>query len=72
MGNRMPMSAERQAELSLATRKRYWRSLTRHDPALDPRLYPGIIEELQAALRNALVEIPDEERDKENRGAWFG
>lgn len=72
MGNRMPMSANRQAELSMATRKRYWRSLTRHDPVPDPRLYPGIVEELRAALRNALVEIPDEERNEEKRGAWFG
>ncbi len=46
--------------LSLADRARYWRSLLRQEPVPDPRLYPGVVEELRAALRDALAEIPIE------------
>ena len=35
------------------------RSLMRQEP-VDPRLYPGTMEELRAALRDALREIPQE------------
>lgn len=47
------------SNLPLSIRKRYWQSLAIHEPVPDPRLYPGMIRELRAALRDALMEIPD-------------
>jgi hypothetical protein len=38
----------------------YWKDLVRQGPVSDPRLYPGLVEELRAALRDALAEIPIE------------
>lgn len=52
-------------DLPLNSRKQYWQSpcrvltLLRQQPVPDPRLYPGLVEELRAALRDALREIPD-------------
>ncbi|MDD3759774.1 MAG: hypothetical protein PHO57_02970 [Acidithiobacillus sp.] len=43
--------------LPLSERVAYWRSLIRQEP-VDVRLAPGLIEELRAALRDALHEIP--------------
>lgn len=43
--------------LPLEDRVRYWQSLVRQEPVPDPRLYPGVVEELRAALREALREI---------------
>jgi hypothetical protein len=34
----------------------YWKDLVRQGPVSDPRLYPGLVEELRAAL----AEIPIE------------
>lgn len=45
--------------LPLSVRKQYWRSLTRQDVIPYLRLYPHIVEELRAALRDALQEIPE-------------
>lgn len=45
--------------LPLSERVLYWRSLAHQEP-VDPRLAPGMIEELRAALRDALREIPQE------------
>ncbi len=58
--------------LPLNTRKRYWQSLLRQQPVPDPRLYPGLVEELRAALRDALREIPDAEKSLRWRGEWIG
>lgn len=48
-------------KLSLSTRKRYWQTLVRHQTIPDSRLYPGVVDELRVALRDALQEIPDNE-----------
>ena len=47
-------------KLPLSERMAYWRSLARQGPIPDPRLYPGFLEELRAALRDALEEIQKE------------
>lgn len=44
--------------LPLSVRQDYWRSLIRKETVTDPLLYPGIVEELRAALRDALHELP--------------
>ncbi|MCL4525216.1 MAG: hypothetical protein M1492_01730 [Gammaproteobacteria bacterium] len=54
--------------LPLSVRLRYWQSLIRQE-LVDPRLYPGTIEELRAALRDALREIPQE---SQGSGRWRG
>jgi hypothetical protein len=46
-------------DLPLNSRKQYWQSLLRQQPVPDPRLYPGLVDELRAGLRDALREIPD-------------
>lgn len=46
--------------LPLSERMAYWKDLVRQGPVSDPRLYPGLVEELRAALRDALAEIPIE------------
>lgn len=50
--------------LPLPERKKYWRSLLRcsRDPArangqIDPRLAPGLLDEMRVALRDALQEL---------------
>jgi hypothetical protein len=35
-------------------------ALVRQQPVPDPRLYPDLVEELRAALRDALRELPDD------------
>jgi hypothetical protein len=46
--------------LPLSERMAYWKDLVRQGTVSDPRLYPGLVEELRAALRDALAEIPIE------------
>ena len=46
--------------LPLSERVAYWKHLVRQGPVPDSRLYPGLVEELRVALRDALSEIPME------------
>ncbi len=59
------------AQLSVKQKKCYWQSLIRQEPVPDPRLYPGLVAELRAALRDAMHEIP-EQQTKRWRGEWVG
>jgi len=67
------------SSLELKTRTDYWRSLTRLS-CPDPRLYPGMVEELQAALRDAIHTIDDTRSPSLStpttygrwRGEWIG
>lgn len=59
-------------QLYLSERMAYWRSLVRQEP-VDVRLASGVIEELRAALRDALHEIPQQEPESRRwRGEWVG
>ena len=57
----------------------YWRGLTRRN-CPDPRLYPGMVDELQVALRDALCLIhslqtpptPPPTPSLHWRGEWIG
>ena len=53
----------------------YWRGLTRRN-CPDPRLYPGMVDELQAALRDALCLIHSLQAPQRPslhwRGEWIG
>lgn len=60
------------SHLSLSVRKRYWQGLIRQQPIPDSRLYPGLVAELRAALRDALEKIPEQKHSERWRGEWTG
>ncbi|MBU2764678.1 hypothetical protein HAP94_00350 [Acidithiobacillus ferrivorans] len=78
--DRLPDAALQTASLSVALLRRanlraaslnYWRSLT-HQKCPDPCLYPGLVDELQAALRDALRIIHTSQRSQETTRRWRG
>jgi hypothetical protein len=73
--DRQPSALLRRANLpgaSLpAASLNYWRSLT-HQKCPDPCLYPGLVDELQAALRDALRIIHTSQRSQETTRRWRG
>lgn len=58
--------------LSRQEHLRYWRGLIRQEQCPDPRLYPGIVEELRAALRDAvqILDSPSQRDAAESSPRW--
>ena len=61
--------------LEVKVKINYWCGLTRRN-CPDPRLYPGMVDELQAALRDALCLIHSLQTPQRPslrwRGEWIG